>query len=319
MNIITKYLLGVLILFILSACNENSIFEEELFEKNVYLISNDENIFPLEFSLEDVSPQSTVSISCSGTLFVDENVRVTLTRDTVLLGKYNYSNFGSDESKYAKEIDKANFVMPSLSGIIEKGNSTSYITLPIYIKQSSLETLSPDSIYFIPLSIKDISTYNININKRNALYRVYVENKFAQMKKTTYYTMKGYQTKESGTVSGISGTKILHPLTRNSVRFFAGNNNFSDKSEDIEKYAIRAIVSSDNSLTLEPYISDGDLLQLEQLKPDVADKSFIYKNIYDDQEHRFLLYYKFRVKTNGVWGEWLTIRESLRKIENEDK
>lgn len=316
---ILKYFIGALIFFSFSACNEESIFEKELFEKNVYLISDDDNIFSLEFFLEDAMPQSTISLSCSGSLFVDRDVRITLERDTVLLKKYNFSNFGSEENKYAKEVNKTDFVMPSLSSLLEPSNTMGYVALPVYVKLDALETLSPDSIYFMPLNIKDISYYEINETKRNALYRVFVENKYAKTKETTYYTMKGYQTKENGNTSGISGTKILHPLTRNSIRFFAGNNNFSNKFEDIEKFAIRAIVNADNSVVLSPYITDGDVLQLEQVTPNVGDPTFVHNNVFDKQTNRFLLYYKFRVKTNGVWGEWMTIQESLRRIVDEEQ
>ncbi len=315
-----KYILIGLFVFIYTSCDENEIFEKELYEKFVYIVSDENKTFDLVYSLDDESPVSEVSVAVSGTRKIDNDVRVTLERDTLLLNKYNTSNFET-EDKYAKELGLDLFNIPSMSLIISKNGVNPYGTLPIYIGQSALESLSPDSTYFVPLAIKDISTYAINPEGRNVLGRIHKKNIYAETKNTTFYTLKGYQIKvKDGTssISSISGSKIYHPMTRNKVRTFVGNKPFTANIDSIGKYAMTITVDTENRILLGKYDNNSTTLEIEQLEPE-STPNFLYQNVYDKKQNRFFLYYRYRVKDgSGKWGDWFIIQEADKRLLDEE-
>lgn len=94
----------------LTACNENSIFEGELYKKVVYVLSETDLTFP--FSLLG-SPVSVgyITIYAGGTRAIDQDVTVTLEKDPDLIDKYNHDNFDLDEDKYAKELDPSRYTI----------------------------------------------------------------------------------------------------------------------------------------------------------------------------------------------------------------
>lgn len=51
--------------------------------------------------------------------------------------------------------------MPQMNVLLRHDDIDPYATLPIVIKQEALSSLSPDSTYFIPLRIKDVSGFQI--------------------------------------------------------------------------------------------------------------------------------------------------------------
>ena len=307
------YLLIVIVsLLFVWSCDDYDMFKKELYYKYLYVISDDDNIHDMMFSLDTDTAFSAVSVSCSGTNPVDEEIRFTLEKDLELLDKYNYANFDINEEKYAKELSSDDFYMPSMSAFLKRSSEQVYTTLPIYMTNEKLAELSPDSIYFVPLKIKDASGYEINEKKHNVLCRVYKKNRFADTRKDNQYTMKGYRTQ--GIVkSSISGTKTVHPLTDNSVRMFVGNVRFVSEVDSISKYAMEVKVNLDSTLLISPYSNEGKI-ELEQLDP-LQEDQFIYNNKYETSTNRFLLYYRYRVINNqGTWSNWITIQEAVKKL-----
>lgn len=59
-------------------CDEDAMFKEELYDKYVYIVSNEEQIHNLLFSLNKDKDVCTVSVAYSGTQKVDDDVQVTL-------------------------------------------------------------------------------------------------------------------------------------------------------------------------------------------------------------------------------------------------
>lgn len=321
MNKLILYIAIGLFVFSFASCDEDKIFKEELYEKKVYIVSNDDQIFNLEYSLDDENPASEVSVAVSGTNRIERDIRVTLERDTILLKKHNYSNYELAYEKYAKEMDFDAFSMPTMSLYLKENSADVYATLPVNVSYDVLASLSPDSSYFIPLAIKDISSYTINGAKNNVLCKIQKENKYAKTLNPVYYTIKGYQTRvkaNGNSVSSISGSKIYHPLTQNTVRAFVGNKPFISQVDSIAKYAITITINGDNSLVLSKYNENSTTLEFQQLAPE-SSPTFIYKNIYDEENNRFLMHYKYRVKgSNGVWSDWYIVQEANKRNIDED-
>lgn len=312
-------------LFVLAfaSCNEDKIFNEELYDKMIYIVSDDDQIYNLEYSLDDEKPVSYVSVAASGTSRIEHDVRVTLEKDTILLNKHNYSNFELAYEKYAKEMPPVSFNIPSMSIYLKQDSKDVYATLPIYVDYEKLISLSPDSTYFIPLVIKDISSYTINSAKKSALCKIQWFNKYAKTRTPVYYSIKGSHTKvkdDGNSTSSITGSKVYYPLAQNTVRTFIGNRPFIANADSIAKYSMAITVNEDNSLTLSPYKSESELLEIVQLSPE-DNPTFIYRNIYDAEGKRFLLHYKYRVKAaDNTWGDWNIMQEANKRIvEDEEK
>jgi len=311
---------GLFILVFTSCGDDYEIFKEELYEQKAYLISDDENIFPLVYSLEDDAPRATMSIAVSGTNHIDRDASITLERDTILLKKYNLSQFDIEEEKYAKELRPADFTMPSMSVQLKASSADYYETLDVNIDAKVLDKLSPDSSYFIAMNIKSTSGLEINELKRSALYRIYKKNKYSSLKDVAQnqYTMKGYTRKESVSSSySISGAKYVHPLTKNSVRMFISNTPFEAKLEKIAQYGMIIRVNTDNTLAVEPYNEDAGLLEAELLDAsgqEIFINKFVEEKDGDEEIYTFYLYYKYRTResNSGTWSEWNINQEQIR-------
>ena len=82
------------LLFLAGCSDRKKFFEDERYEKMVYIVSDNNNIHNLVYDLDGKDGNiRNLSIACSGTNPTEEPVTISLTEDTVLLDEYNYTNF----------------------------------------------------------------------------------------------------------------------------------------------------------------------------------------------------------------------------------
>lgn len=318
------YKLSILVVGILFfSCNDNDIFDKELYEKQIYLVSGDDNVRPLEYAFDSDEQEivTYISVAYSGTQSLDKDVNVNLIKDEESIYAYNYSHFDIDEEKYAKELESSRFRMPSKSTTIEANSENVYASIPVYMKPNDLVGLSPDEIYFIPLKIENTSEYKISEKKSNILARIFFKNKYAAVKDVTNYLAKGFQQTNGGSLSSTSLTKQMHPISKDEVRIFAGVNNYNAASKtlkrDIEQYGIIIKVENDQTLHLSSFNKDGSFMELEQLEAPSNETNFVYLNVYKKEEAAFYIYYKFRSYEYKdkvwKWSDWYTVREKVQR------
>ena len=300
MKINKIYLLPLLLLpLLMASCDENEQFRGELYKKVIYLLSSDDYTFESEHALGE---QTTgyVTVYCSGTEHIDNDVTVEIEHDPDAIYEYNYMYFDIDESRYAHELDPEKYTIASYKTVLKADSEDNYSLLPISINPDGL---SPDSIYFIPLRIKSVSDYEINPDKQRVLYRVILKNDYATMASTTYYQVTGTETRlqgEESSASGISVTRIFAPLSKNQVRCFAGTHTYNPSNvtkSEIDTYAMTLTINSDNSITITPF-SD---LEVEMLGGREDNHCSV------DRRGRivFNLHYRFKDIVNGesIWIE----------------
>lgn len=313
---IIKMALLVMPFFLITSCSDNDKFEKELYKTQVYLVSGDENVKQLEYSLDAIESTNHISIGYSGTTKMSKNIYGEVKLSPNLIDKYNYSHFDIDEEKYARHFE--DYEMPTNKFEIDADVAT-YGLLSISIKGEALSKLSPDSIYFIPLMLNEVDGYEISEKKDYVLARVYIKNSYASVKDQTTYRSKGYTQTGNGAPSSMSFDKIMHPIAKDKVRIFAGAQNYNASSKslnrDIKQKGIIITINEDKTLALSPSDPKGEFMELEQLTPPSED--FVYKNILDPDDGSFLLYYKYRSYEykNYVWqwSDWYTIRERVEK------
>lgn len=315
MKSLINKILACLVVSCFVACNDTDIFNKELYKKVVYVLSYENQAYPVVHSLNEPESIGYLTVYAGGSTSIDQDVVVTFEHDDELLLKYNLSNYDLDTSKYAVELDASRYSLESYTTTLKKGAQDAYSLLPIKIRP---EGLSPDSIYLIPLKIKNVSNYELNPERSNVLYRVVLENDYAEQKNATYYFMKGERKTEGQEMSvKIAGNKKVKPLTKNRIRVFAAleNGNNKDELDLINKYSMILQVNSDQSVSIFPY--KEDLIQVEQLGGS-ADNKYLFEYGFK----RFYIHYKYRTLNSPAtateeakWNKWIEVSENMKRLE----
>ena len=300
----------------ITACDRDKIYTEEQYKNVIYLLSGSGNVYTEGYTLNETEPVKYFSIGIGGSNPNTEEVIVTLEPDNVIMGQYNRNNF-DDEDKYARLLPASRYDISSYTITIPAKPDEQYVKVPVKVRPLGL---SPDTIYFIPLAIKSVTRYGVNPEKYNMLYRVTIENDYAQQKVNTYYTKRGTQINPATPhiENVLSGVKLVQPLTKNTVRMFVGNwDNQEMTVENIDKYAMVVQVNEDNTLDITPYATDN--LEVERLD-DLENYNFYYpKETQGDRDYRvFYLRYRYRIlDSDGTYSAWMEARESLTRVEED--
>lgn len=287
--------LALLASITLSSCDEDAQFRGELYKKVIYVLSNTDYTFAAEHALGETST-GYVTVYCGGTEHIGEDVTVQLEYDNEAVGHFNYINYDLDESKYAHELDPKHYTIDNMSVVLKANSPDNYSLLPIKINPDGL---CPDSIYFIPLRIKSASKFEVNPNKQYVMYRVLLKNEYASMKNTTYYQVTGIETRGSD-AAGISVTRIMAPLSKDKVRFFAGTNSYNPSTvtkEELAQKAIVATINADHTITISTYQG----CEVEQLE----DPEYNIWEVNKFDQYVFHMYYRFK----DANGTWVTMKE----------
>lgn len=298
---------------VLVACsNSDKYFKDERYKKMIYAISyNNDDVFDAEYEMTaEGEVVGTQPFAVSGTNPIDEDVHLTVEKASDILAVYNDLKFQDEKEKYAHELKAGEYSFPSINVDIRAGENPSYEVgkLQIRIKMTTLEKLSVDSVYFIPLRIAEASPYEIFEDKRSVLHRIYKKNKYASLKTTTSYTSIGYADGKPIT----AGSKIVWPLTYNSIRaYIAGEVVYNNKDDEktIGENAMIITVNETNEVKVTAY-NPQSTLRVETVSPssDPDEISYNYRNNYDPSTKTFYLHYRYR--KNG--GKWIYICESLQ-------
>ena len=172
-----------------------------------------------------------------------------------------------------------------------------------------------------------MSAYEINPDKRTVLYRVLLKNNYALQSPSTTYNTVGMDVRyredgvEIDRYNSFSLTRPVVPLTKNSIRCFAGMNTY-DLSNlalgDIQRYAIRITINEDATLTVTPI----GTVQVEMLNNDESN-FYMESTTSLDKIQKFYLNYRYRVLKDGCDGSngdadydvWHDIEETMTKKE----
>ena len=313
MKISFKLLIAGIIAFGIAGCDNDAIYKEEHYKPQVYLLSSGtENVFIASYSLNEEDPVQYVTIGCGGSNTNEKPIVVNLEPNPEMLERYNSLNYDY-ENQYAKLLPKSRYEISSYTVTLPAKSDYHYERIPVKVRP---EGLSPDSVYFIPLKIVSVSEYDVNEEKQDILFRVAIENDFATQYPETYYTKSGQMT--SPTLV-LSGTKTVHPLGKDKIRMFIGNEAFTafTTPEDIARSSVVVQIHEDNSVTVLPY--DSSLMEVEMLSnlPDY--------NRYDPElmqgltkQRVFWLNYQVRQRSTptGNFGAWREVEERLIRLED---
>ncbi|MCL2512179.1 MAG: DUF4361 domain-containing protein [Bacteroidales bacterium] len=309
MKILAKISMICVLTLSLAGCSNDDIYQDEHYKTLVYLLSDNNNIYSASYTLNESEPVRYVTVGCGGSNPNEKAISVTLEPNPDMLDRFNSLNYDY-QSEYALLLPAERYDIVSYTVTLPSFSTYHYARMPVTVRALGL---SPDSIYFIPLKIKSVSQYEVNEDKKDVLFRVAIENDYAKQLVPTYYSKSGVITDNQ--VETLSGNKRVHPLEKNKVRMFIGNNVHSDNTTvaDIERLSIVVQINGDNSLTITPY----GTMEVEMLDEVKGYNRYDPAHMQGTTKQRvFYMNYRCRIRnTSGSWTEWRKVEERLIRVE----
>lgn len=309
MKISLKILIACIMGISLAGCNTDIIYQEEQYKTLVYLLSGSDNLYATSYTLNEEAPVRFVSIGCGGSNSNEKEITVTLEPNPEMLDKFNSLNYNYQD-EYAKLLPADRYEIASYTVTLPANSDYHYARMPVKVRPLGL---SPDTIYFIPLKIKSVSNFDVNENKSDVLFRVAIENDYAQQLVPTYYAKSGTM---SNPVTVLSGAKLVQPLDKDKVRMFVGNETHGSTTTvaDIETLSVVVQINEDNSLLVTPYGS----MEVEMLDNVNGYNRYNPELMQGTTKQRvFYLNYRFRLKrTDGSFSAWREVEERLIRVED---
>ena len=137
----------------LSSCNDDALFEKEMYKNVVALISSDYyNTFEEVVTLSPTGEEATgyIAACTGGTHAPKQDMVIGLEEDLTSLEFYNRSLYDVDEACYAKFLSSDKYEIVDYKIQINAGERTGRTMIKI-----RPEGLSPDSTYFVGLKATD--------------------------------------------------------------------------------------------------------------------------------------------------------------------
>ncbi|MDD4591663.1 MAG: DUF4361 domain-containing protein [Parabacteroides sp.] len=302
-------LLISLLVFILSSCDRDEIFNREQYKVVVALLSDDGfNIFPEELPFSEVGVDGYIAASCGGVLPTTEPINISIVEDENLLSSYNVSNFDTDVDRYALYLNPSRYQIEKHSITIAAGERIGRMHILLHTAG-----LSPDSVYFIPFRVNSFSAYEFNPKKNTVLYRLYLKNKYASTMDGDGATIYNHRGKR-----GLTNTmmqKKVFPTAHNEVRIMAGIKEFQKDEALIDKWSIRLVMDEDGNVAILPWNVSEYGMKVTQIdgNPDFPNTFRIVNDGYNTYK-TFLLRYNYIDPDDGNTYE---MSEELRLMFNE--
>ena len=306
---------------------EMEYYKEELYRKEIFIVSGENNILGQEFEYGEKGFQGELAIYASGTTGLDQNVTVKLGLDFEAIGEYNKRNFDTKFEEYAMELPAEYYTIDPMSVEMEAGSCSA--SLPINVR---VDELLPDQTYFIPLRIESVSSCMPSATKNFVLFEIQRRNDYATTKSSTYYTMTG--TTQTGWIvdnifgsntrrQAINSSKLVIPVGERSVRILPGATAANDKVTT-RNNSLRVTVDPESWVNVPVYV-EGEItdevvpMQRVSITPYLDSQDAIRvsasplnDSTYDPATGTFYLYYRYQLATESG-NTWHEVRETMTR------
>lgn len=242
-NKINKLLLLVVGITLFSC--ETYDFDQEQYKKESYLLQNSDGVYDRQCVAMDAETSANgafinLVVGISGSQLPSENVPVSIIHSDSLFKAFNKSNYDIDSTRFAKLLPEECYEEPALNGVIKAGESQ--VKFPIKLK--NLNKLSPDTIYFLNYKIDPGSKIPFNNKKKEVLLRIHWKNEFASTQTRVMYNYNSTTVVNlsNGETARPTNTLQAFPLTVNSVRMLAGNEDYGDYKKAAPQIRQKSVV-----------------------------------------------------------------------------
>lgn len=312
--------MSLLAMILTTAC-EQEFYEDEQYRKEIYLMSDDDNIFGQEFEFGEESI-GHLSVYAGGVTSIDHEVTVELVRDELFLQQYNQRVKGEDYDSYAMELATGRYTIDNMTVTLRPDAKIPYSLCPIRV---NIDGLSPDETYFIPLRIKHVSDYMVSDAKRNVLLQIFMKNDYATTKTDTYYSMSGTAKKNNEKSTQVTATKLVVPISQYAIRILPSATQTANKGQ-IRKQGIAVTIHPHETVEV-PILNDegletGEHLTMQKVTvaswmdaqealevQEIEGKS----SYYDPEKKEYTLLYRYKLSDSGDWYE---MKEVMRPLLN---
>ena len=269
-----RYFGFLLLLISFISCD---VQEVEYYKKQIYITHSGEQtqIYPIVSDPTD----TLIGVYCGGSISTKTDVVVNLKIDQLALDSLNQLKF-TDVNDYYQLLPDSCYNIPSYSTTIKKG--AEYANIPVIYYTNKINPLIK---YILPLSIKDVSVYEVNPLLKTVLVNIQLTNNYSGL-----YIYAGNAIEEGKT----SKAKIIREQTvlvagKNAILMQAESKTFE---KDGNNYLIRATINTDNSITVTS--DDQANLKVENCLPypGVVSNPAI-DNKYDPTTDNMRLVYKY--------------------------
>lgn len=196
-----------------AACDKAPV-ESEQYKKLVYIVGAQNIVQSVDLKYSDTPVETFVSISTSGSLPIDQDIRVALSSPESMIHDYNSKYFEDDQvERFLHPLKSDQYEMPNQDQLIIKASEEIYARQPIKVKTSDLH---PDSIYALPVTIANVSTYELNEKLNSIILTLNLKNDFSGN-----YGMTGTRKNTSTNSSSIlQKNKVLKAVAKNKLRMY---------------------------------------------------------------------------------------------------
>jgi len=280
----------------LYSCNDNEIYEQEMYKNVVALISSSyHNNFEEIVPLTGGEVNGYIAASVGGTDASTKDLVIDLEEELTPFDRYNWNLYDAAVALYAKLVPKDKYEIPDYKIVIKAGERTGRALVKL-----RPDGLSPDSTYFISLIAKTRDNVELTETKSNVLYKVMIFNQYASQAENSFYNMSGLQNDAI-----TSGSKQLFPLSKNSVRVIAGTEAFASTEVSIGNTGMILEVGDDNKVTIKPYKT----LDIQQIDGDTRyPNTFRVEESFGRKFNVFSICYQYTIGTTTR-----KMQEELRK------
>lgn len=211
-----KSIICLLAVFIAAGC-DNSPIEEEQYQKIVYLTHAIDLVKDEYVNYTQEEDTIYVSVSVSGTLSPNKDIKVVLQEEEGLIEKYNQAHLSASVIQH-RHLPQNAYQYPQDDVTIKAGHSMGLF--PIYVNPQKLHC---DSLYMLPFSIESVSDYEIRTKMDTVLlarinlindysgdyYMDGVTRKLDERSQTPYLTYRVL------TATGPSTVRMYHAVNEN--------------------------------------------------------------------------------------------------------
>lgn len=265
-------LLGWTVLF-LTSCSNHVDFGEQ-YKKIVYIVKSDNKVYLRQHKITGTEQIGDIALYCGGSDDLKEDVTVTLMKDEESMDAYNNKTFdASNQHEKLVVLPEKYYKIPSYDVVIKAG--TEYTKIPITLQTNELD---PDVCYAIPLSIKEVSRYEINDKLKTVFYQLELVNDFSG---NYLGTLKNIQGKDT---IFTAKDKELKAIEENKVRTVIYNLNADH--ENLETNFMVLTISADNKVTINPWKN--------------AKIRDLGNSVYDPVKKTFTLHYECRDNADNL-------------------
>lgn len=277
---------AVLILCFCNACSTDVDFGEQ-YKKQIYIVKGNDRLTETTLPMADRT-EAFVTFYCSGSEMSDKDVVVQYKIDKEALTAYNETEYGDNLARQMVCVPEEMVTFEEPAVTIKAGQE--YAVLHFSINTSGLD---PALNYAVPITITEVSAYEINQNVKTLFYKIKLKTQYSGLYNSQVVCYDVFKRLESTKYAQKTATAIAKNQMKVPVL---------DQKEVAEGSLDYVIVTlnEDNSVTL----STESTFVKPVYEIEINDE-IIKVNYYDPAKKQFVLCYLYNSTSDFFEGKYI--------------